>query len=216
MIVLPELPYDYKALEPVISEKTLHFHHDKHNAGYVKTTNELVAAKGQSFDSLEAIVAESQKADDTKLFNSAAQAWNHSFFWLSMSPHRQQPKSELKDAIDTSFGSLEELKALFIKEGAAHFGSGWVWLAAESAGGLRVLTTHDAANTLGKMSLTPLLVCDLWEHAYYLDHQNDRKGFLTDWFDALPNWSFAADQFAARGSGKVWTYGQAEGAKVPA
>jgi len=216
MITLPELPYDYKALEPVISERTMHVHHDKHHATYVKTTNELVAAKGQSFDSLEAIVAEAHKTEDTKLFNSAAQAWNHSFFWLSMSPDRQQPKAELKDAIDTSFGSLEVLKTLFIKEGAAHFGSGWVWLAAESAGGLRVLATHDAANTLGKMNLTPLLVCDLWEHAYYLDHQNDRKGFLTAWFDALPNWSFAATQFAARGGPGVWTYDRAETAMAPA
>lgn len=216
MFVLPELPYGYNALEPVISDRTMHLHHDKHHATYVKTTNELLVASGRIVASLEQVIAEALQAKDHKLFNNAAQAWNHAFFWLSMSPDKQAPKAELKEAIDTSFGGLDGLKTALITEGAAHFGSGWVWLVADSVGGLRVVATHDAENTLNRMSVTPLLVCDLWEHAYYLDRQNDRKAYLTAWADALPNWTFAATQYAARGQGGAWRYEKASPMAVPA
>jgi Fe-Mn family superoxide dismutase len=215
MFVLPELPYGYNALEPVISDRTMRFHHDKHHAAYVKTTNDLVATSGRPAASLEQVIAEALQAEDHKLFNNAAQAWNHAFFWNSMSPEKQTPKGELKEAIETSFGSLEDLKSALATEGVGHFGSGWIWLVADSVGGLRLLATHDAENTLNRMSVTPLLVCDLWEHAYYLDRQNDRKAYLTAWADSLPNWTFAEGQYAARGHGGAWRYEKATSA-VPA
>ncbi|MBV9509637.1 MAG: superoxide dismutase [Caulobacteraceae bacterium] len=204
MFALPDLPYAYDALQPVVSDRTLHFHHDKHHATYVNTLNELLA--GKSPQSLEAVIQEA-KGKEKKLFNNAAQAWNHAFFWLSMSPTRQSPSGELDAAIKAAFSDLAELKKAFVTEGVGHFASGWVWLVADKAGALKVISTHDAEDALGDPNLTPLLVCDLWEHAYYLDHQNNRKGFLEAWFDALPNWDFAAAQYAAsRGQGEAWRY----------
>jgi Fe-Mn family superoxide dismutase len=206
MITLPDLPYPYDALAPVISADTMHFHHDKHHATYVKTTNELLAQAGGPPRDLEAVVVDAHRAGNQKLFNNAAQAWNHAFFWMAMSPDRQSPDGELTTAIASAFGDLAGLKDKFVAEGAGHFGSGWAWLVADG-GALKVISTHDAADPLTERGLTPLLVCDLWEHAYYLDHQNNRKGFLEAWFDALPNWDFAARQWsAARSGGKAWRY----------
>jgi Fe-Mn family superoxide dismutase len=206
MFSLPDLPYAYDALSPVISDDTLHFHHDKHHAAYVKTTNELLQQAGKSFDSLEAVVAEAQRSGQKKLFNNAAQAWNHAFFWEAMSPETQDPKGDLADAIKKAFGGVDQLKEAFVTEGVGHFASGWVWLVSDHAGAVKVISTHDAADTLTEEGVTPLLVCDLWEHAYYLDYQNDRKQFLTKWFEALPNWQFAARQFDARAKGGAWRY----------
>jgi len=207
MITLPDLPYPYDALAPVISADTMRFHHDKHHAAYVKTTNELLAQSGGAAQDLEAIVQAAHRSGNQKLFNNAAQAWNHAFFWAGMSPDRQSPGGELAGAIASAFGDLTGLKARFVSEGAGHFGSGWVWLVADGAGALKVISTHDAADTLTESGLTPLLVCDLWEHAYYLDHKNDRKGFLEAWFDALPNWRFAGSQWsAARSRDQGWRY----------
>ena len=207
MFSLPDLPYPYNALEPVISDRTLHFHHDKHHAAYVKTTNELLEAAGKTPRSLEEVIRDAVGAGDKKLFNNAAQAWNHAFFWAAMTPDREQPEGDLDAAIKASLGGLPALRKLFVTEGANHFGSGWVWLVADEAGVLKVRATHDADDIVAHAGLTPLLVCDLWEHAYYLDHQNDRKGFLEAWFDALPHWSFAAFQLAAaRGKGETWRY----------
>jgi Fe-Mn family superoxide dismutase len=206
MFSLPDLPYPYDALSPVISDDTLHFHHDKHHAAYVKTTNELLQQAGKSFASLEEVVAEAHKAGEKKLFNNAAQAWNHAFFWEAMSPETQDPTGDLAEAIRTAFGGVDALKETFITEGAGHFGSGWVWLVADHGGAVKVISTHDAADTLTEAGVTPLLVCDLWEHSYYLDYQNDRKQYLTKWFEALPNWSFAGAQFDARARGGVWRF----------
>jgi len=207
MITLPDLPYPYDALTPVISANTMHFHHDKHHATYVKTTNELLAQSGGAPKDLETIVVDAHRSGNKTLFNNAAQAWNHGFFWMCMSPARQQPPGELASAIGTAFGDLPGLKTKFVTEGAGHFGSGWVWLVADGAGAITVVPTHDAADPLSESGLTPLLVCDLWEHAYYLDHQNDRKGFLEAWFDTLPNWEFAASQWSAgRSRGQAWRY----------
>jgi Fe-Mn family superoxide dismutase len=206
MFVLPGLPYAYNALEPVISDRTMKFHHDKHHATYVKTLNELLQGEGET-GSLEEVIREASAQDAKKLFNNAAQAWNHAFFWVAMSGRREAPSGDLEQAIKDAFGDLKSLKTKFVEEGAAHFGSGWVWLTAGADGKLKVESTHDAADTVTQDGVTPLLVCDLWEHAYYLDHQNDRKGFLESWFDALPNWSFAARQYAAaRGDGETWRY----------
>lgn len=203
MFVLPDLPYVYDALEPTISAKTMHVHHDKHHAGYVKTLNELLAKAGRSPASLEEVIAAS--ASEAKLYNSAAQAWNHAFFWDSMAPGAEKPRGDLAAAITSAFG--DSLAETFVAEGAGHFGSGWVWLIADAAGKLTVASTHDAHDMVTVEGRTPLLVCDVWEHAYYLDYQNDRKAFLTAWFNHLANWDFAAAQLAAAtGRGPVWRY----------
>jgi Fe-Mn family superoxide dismutase len=201
MFVLPDLPYAYEALEPTMSAETLRFHHDKHHAAYVKVLNELLGDTPS--ESLEAVI---RQAGPGKLFNNAAQAWNHAFFWESMTPETRAPSGDLAAAVDAAFGGLAGLKEAFVKEGVGHFASGWVWLVAEGSA-LKVISTHDADDTLTKPGMTPLLVCDLWEHAYYIDKRNDRKAFLEGWFDALPNWGLAERQFAAAGGqGEVWTY----------
>jgi Fe-Mn family superoxide dismutase len=207
MFILPALPYAYDALTPTLSANTLHFHHDKHHATYVKTLNQILDAAGQTPDSLEDVIRSSGKADNAKLFNNAAQAWNHAFFWESMSPERQKPDGDLAAAIKAAFGDLGSLKEAFTKAGAEHFGSGWAWLIATHDGTLKVISTHDAHDTVSDEAVTPLLVCDVWEHAYYLDYQNDRRGFLEAWFDGVANWRFAGSQFQAATSGRgAWRY----------
>ncbi|CAN5797905.1 superoxide dismutase [soil metagenome] len=207
MFELPPLPYDHAALEPVISRATMHLHHEKHHQKYIATLNTLLAKAGAAPKCLEAVVREAFGDDSAKkLFNNAAQAWNHTFFWNAMSARKQTLEGALVQAVARDFGGVDALKAAFVKTGNEHFGSGWVWLAAEGDA-LKVLATHDAEDLLIDRGLTPLLVCDLWEHAYYLDHKNDRENFLAAWFDTLPNWSFAEDQYAsARGEGKAWAH----------
>jgi Fe-Mn family superoxide dismutase len=207
MFTLPDLPYAYDAFVPVMSGRTLRYHHDKHHAGYVKTLNELLELEHAAPATLEAVIQKASAAKTMKLFNAAAQAWNHSLFWASMSATPEAPAGALAKAIDGDFGGLAGLRKAFVTEGAAHFGSGWVWLTADPTGSLGVSSTHDAADTLSHPGVTPLLVCDLWEHTYYLDHQNDRKGFLEAWFDLAPNWTFAAGQHAAaQGRGEIWRH----------
>ena len=206
MFILPELAYPYEALEPTVSAETMRLHHDKHHAKYVETANKLLAEAGERPASLEDVVRRTAGGEARKLFNNAAQAWNHGFFWDCMTPAPSAPEGELALAIDKAFGSLDGLAAAFVKEGAGHFGSGWVWLAAEGEG-LKVLSTHDGDNLLPRPGLTPLLVCDLWEHAYYVDYRNDRKAYLEAWFGRLANWPLAAAQWAAaQGGGEGWRY----------
>jgi len=208
MFNLPNLPYAYDALEPTMSAKTLHLHHDKHHAAYVKALNEILSEASQPAASLEDVIRHSAGGGSgaAKLFNNAAQTWNHAFFWEAMSPKTAGPGADLQAAIQSSFGGLAQFREAFIKEGVAHFGSGWVWLVAEG-GKLSVKATHDAHDTVTERAVSPLIVCDLWEHAYYLDYQNDRKAYLEAWFDALPNWAFAASQLAAaNGDGIAWRF----------
>jgi superoxide dismutase, Fe-Mn family len=205
MITLPDLPYAYDALSPAISAETMHVHHDKHHAKYVDAANKLVAENGLEGRSVEDIIAEAERRKLTKLFNNAAQAWNHAFFWDCMTPSRRDPGGELAAAIEGAFGGLDGLRQKFVTEGADHFASGWVWLAADG-GELVVLSTHDGG-TLAHDRRTPLLVCDVWEHAYYLDYKQDRKAFLERWFDTVANWEFAGAQFAAAlGRHEPWTF----------
>jgi Fe-Mn family superoxide dismutase len=207
MFTLPPLPYAYDALTPTISADTLHFHHDKHHATYVKTLNQLLEDAHETPKSLEEVIKSSAQGAKQKLFNNAAQAWNHAFFWESMSPDSQSPDADIGAAIEASFGDLNALREAFVKEGVGHFGSGWVWLTAEGGETLKVISTHDAADTVTSSGVTPLLVCDLWEHAYYLDYQNDRKRYLESWFDAVANWRFATSQLsAAKSKGDAWRY----------
>lgn len=206
MFILPKLPYDFAALEPTLSADTLHTHHDKHHKSYVEKTNELAKAAGLEGRPLEDVVREAQRKGDLKLFRNAAQAWNHAFFWQCMTPTRTAPSGELKAAIEKAFGDIDSFKAAFVEEGFNHFGSGWAWLVTGSDG-LKVISTHDADDTLIKDGLFPLLVCDLWEHAYYLDYKNDRKAFLKAWLDKVANFAFAGQQLAAsNGKGDGFGY----------
>jgi len=215
MFKLPDLPYAYDALQPVMSDRTLHLHHDKHHATYVKTLNELLEKDRRTARSLEEVILDASKGGERKLFNNAAQAWNHAFFWAAMTPKFEKPQGELAAAIDKSFGGLDALKTAFVTEGASHFGSGWVWLTASRTGELKVISTHDADDTLTQADVTPLMVCDVWEHAYYVDFQNNRKGYLEAWFDALPHWEFAGFQLkAATGQGDPWRYPAPEAAQT--
>jgi Fe-Mn family superoxide dismutase len=208
MFELPPLPYDYDALEPTISTDTLHFHHDKHHRAYVEKTNKLAGATGLDGRPLEEVVREARRAGNTQLFNNAAQAWNHAFFWQCMTPDAGQPSGDFARALEQGFGSVDDFKAAFAKEGEGHFASGWVWLVT-GAEGLKVISTHDADDTLVREGVFPLLVCDLWEHAYYLDYQNDRAAFLKAWLDKTANWAFAERQLAAAN-------GQGDGFRHPA
>jgi Fe-Mn family superoxide dismutase len=207
MFRLPDLPYAYDALSPVISARTMQLHHDKHHAAYVKTLNSLLEESGEHPASLEDVVrAAHDNPEGKKLYNNAGQAWNHALFWVAMSPERKACAGDLASAINDKFGGLDQLGEAFVKAGTEQFGSGWAWLVVR-AGELSVIATHDADGPLTLPNTIPLLVCDVWEHAYYLDHQNDRKAFLTAWFKALPDWDFAAKQWAAaHGEGETWAY----------
>jgi superoxide dismutase, Fe-Mn family len=213
MFILPKLAYGYAALEPTLSADTLHTHHDKHHKAYVEKTNALAQKAGLDGRALEEVVREASRKGDKALFNNAAQAWNHAFFWQCMTPQDAErgsaaPTGALKAAIEKAFGGLDAFKDAFVEEGVGHFGSGWVWLVTGSEG-LKVISTHDADDTLVKDGLFPLLVCDLWEHAYYLDYKNDRKGFLTRWLGEIANFAFAERQLAA-------CEGQGDGFRYPA
>ena len=204
MFRLPELPYAYGSLAPTLSEATMHLHHDKHHAKYVETTNTLLK-DDDSGATLESVIR-SAKDRDQKLFNNAAQAWNHGFFWACMRPSPTSPSAPLARAIDASFGGQDALKKRFVKEGTDHFGSGWAWIVAHGPD-LTLVCTHDAATPIVEDGAIPILTCDLWEHAYYLDHKNDRAAFLGAWWDKLANWALADSQFAAASAaGSAWRY----------
>jgi Fe-Mn family superoxide dismutase len=190
---LPPLPYVENALEPVMSAKTLEFHHGKHHKAYVDTLNKLVEDKPEADQSLEEIIAGTYH-DDTKtaIFNNAAQAWNHAFFWPCMKPEGGgEPAGELKKAIDHEFGSFEKFAAAFKEAATTQFGSGWAWLVLD-AGKLRVIKTANAVNPIAG-GQAALLTCDVWEHAYYLDYQNRRPDFVTAFLDDLVDWDFVAE-----------------------
>lgn len=209
MFALPNLPFDYSALEPVLSAATMKLHHDKHHAKYVETLNALVG-ESEGGVSLETLLRLPATPDREKLLQNAGQAWNHAFFWNGMTAAETAPAEPLLGAIDAAFGSLGALRQAFIDAGKGHFGSGWVWLVAHGDV-LSVRTTHDGGS-LATGPDVPLLVCDLWEHAYYLDHQNDRAGFLGAWWDRLVNWEFVEAQYrAANTARESWTY--AEGSR---
>ncbi|HEY9539446.1 MAG TPA: superoxide dismutase [Kiloniellaceae bacterium] len=189
---LPPLPYAQDALEPHCSAKTLSFHHGKHHQAYVSKTNELIAGTEHADKSLEEII----KSSSGTLFNQAAQVWNHTFFWNSMKPGGGgQPGGALATAIDKSFGSLDKFKEEFKTKGVGQFGSGWVWLV-KDGNDLKVVGTGNADTPLAH-GQTPILTCDVWEHAYYLDYQNRRPDFIQAFLDHLVNWDFAAKNFGA-------------------
>lgn len=210
MYDLSPLPYSPDALSPVISGETMRTHHGKHHKRYVDVTNELLA--GSDGQPLEEVVAKAGRDAARKLYNNAAQAWNHGFFWSCMTPERSEPSGELARAIERDFGGLAGLRPRFVDEGSNHFASGWAWLVAR-AGRLEVISTHDAGSFDQMEGAAPILVCDVWEHAYYLDHKNDRKAFLEAWFDTLIDWRFVERQLQVGGGEGAWRYPASPSAK---
>ncbi len=193
---LKDLPYDLKALEPHISARTLEFHYGKHHRGYINKLNKAIADSEYADLDLEQIVTRARAAGDTGVFNNAAQSWNHEFLWHSMSPDGGgAPAREVKDAIKAAFGDLETFKQRFKKAATGQFGSGWAWLV-DDGGDLKIVSTPDADTPVAR-GQTPLLTLDVWEHAYYLDYQNDRGRYVDAFLDELVNWDFAASNFEA-------------------
>ena len=188
---LPELPYAKDALAPHISKETLEFHYGKHHQGYVNKLNKAVeddaSLQGKSLEDL----IKTQKGG---VFNNAAQVWNHTFYWNSLSPNGGgEPTGKIADAIKKSFGSFSDFKEQFSKAASGHFASGWAWVVT-SGDGLDIVDLHDAGNPL-TMGKTPVLTCDVWEHAYYIDYRNARPKYM-DAFWSLVNWDFVASNMA--------------------
>ena len=196
MFTLPPLPYADNALEPVISANTISFHYGKHHKTYVDNLNNL--AKGTEFENatLESVVnATAGKADKAPLFNNAAQIWNHTFYWHSMKHNGGgKPSGTLAQMIDAAFGSYDEFRKQFSATTVSQFGSGWGWLVVDGDA-LKVVKTGNAEVPFTK-GQKPLLTIDVWEHAYYLDHQNKRAAYVDAVIDRLLNWDFAAENLA--------------------
>jgi len=207
MFKLPELPFASNALEPLMSKATLDIHHGKHHAAYVKNMNAILAELGDPPETLEDVIALAVRENNKKLFNNAAQTWNHAFFWESLSPTPQQPQGELKAALEKAFGSVDGFREKFAAAGVGHFASGWAWLVADRNGEVKIIDTHDAATVATEEGLTPLFVSDVWEHAYYIDFKNDRAAFLKAFTEKLINWRFAERQYAAARAGEAgWRF----------
>jgi Fe-Mn family superoxide dismutase len=195
-IKLPPLPYSEDALEPVISARTLGFHYGKHHKAYVEKLNGLIEGTDYAKMTLEEIVRRSHRSkDDKEIFNNAAQAWNHTFFWSSLSPRVETPSSRLAKAIERDLGGFELMKKDLAEAGVKQFGSGWVWLVSDG-GVLKIEKSHDAETPMAE-GKTCLLTVDVWEHAYYLDYQNERPDYLRAVIDKLLNWEFASANYAA-------------------
>ena len=188
---LPELPYAMDALEPHISKETLEFHYGKHHRTYVDKLNGLIEGSKFADASLEDIV----RGSDGGVFNNAAQVWNHTFYWHCLSPEGGgRPSGELAKAIDASFGSFDEFHKQFSDKAVTLFGSGWAWLVKQRDGKLAIVQTGNAGTPLTGPD-KPLLTCDVWEHAYYIDYRNARPKYL-EAFWKLVNWDFVAKNFA--------------------
>lgn len=202
---LPKLSFAHSALEPAISAATFKEHHGGHHKGYVDKLNKLAAEEGHEASSLVEIVRDTADAaaDEVsglvasdELFVNAAQHFNHCFFWASLSPDGGEPEDDLLEAIERDFGSVDALKEEMVEAGAGHFASGWVWLVWDGEA-LSVMDTHDSQTPVIDKGLKPLLVIDLWEHAYYLDYQKERKAYLEAITARHLNWAFAAEALAA-------------------
>jgi Fe-Mn family superoxide dismutase len=193
---LEALPYARDALAPYVSAQTLDIHHGKHHNAYVQNLNKLIGGTEFATKTLEEIILASYNdAKATGIFNNAAQVWNHSFLWNSMTPDKTMPLDSLLDNINENFGSYDKFAAEFKSAGLAQFGSGWVWLVFDpSTKKLKIVKTGNAGNPITD-KLIPLLTCDVWEHAYYLDYKNERTTYLDTFLSHLINWKFAEKNF---------------------
>ncbi len=188
---LPPLPFEKNALEPHISAETLEYHYGKHHAAYVSNLNKLISRTEFESASLEDIIMKAKGG----IFNNAAQVWNHTFYWNSLSPDGGgEPKRALANAITKAFGSFGDFKEKFSASAASNFGSGWTWLVKNANGEVEIANTSNAANPMTNR-LTPLLTCDVWEHAYYIDYRNARPKYVEAFWN-LVNWDFAEKNFA--------------------
>lgn len=196
----PVLPYEMDALEPHISEKTLKYHVTRHHQGYIDKLNEAIKGTRYAGLDLEDVVVRSREDADTTVYRNAAQAWNHDFFWHSMSPNGGKPTGKIKNLINLSYSDgLAEFKRKFKEAATGLFGSGWVWLVLEN-GRLNIIQGANAETPI-RTGVTVLLGLDVWEHAYYLDYQSDRAGYVDVFLENLINWDFAAsnlDRIATR------------------
>jgi Fe-Mn family superoxide dismutase len=187
---LPKLPYANDALEPYISEKTIDFHYGKHHQAYVNNVNNLVKETAFENATLEEII----KLADGGIFNNGAQVWNHTFYFMQFSPDGcKEPKDKLKEAIEAKFGTVDKFKEEFTKAAATLFGSGWAWLVKTLEGDLEIVQTSNAGNPL-RDGKTPILTCDVWEHAYYLDKQNVRPKYIED-FWKIVDWKVISERY---------------------
>lgn len=193
-VTLPDLPYEKTALEPYISAETLSFHYGKHHAGYVNKLNKAIDGTSYEGMTLETIIRESHKQLDTAVFNNAAQVLNHTQYWESMTPgSTDKPGGELANAIERDFGSFDTLVERMKADAASLFGSGWVWLVSNE-GTLSIEKTPNAETPM-VLGADILLTIDVWEHAYYLDYQNDRPKYIDIFFDKLVNWARAEEAY---------------------
>jgi len=187
---LPKLPYKPDALSPFLSAETIEFHYGKHHQAYVNNLNGLVPGTEFENSDLESII----KKAEGPVFNNAAQIWNHTFYFESFSKDgRKVPAGPLADAINKSFGSFESFKELFTKSAAILFGSGWAWLAVKDDGTLQILQESNAGNPL-KKGLKPLLTCDVWEHAYYIDYRNRRPDYIKSFWEII-DWNVISKRY---------------------
>ena len=183
MFTLPELPWKKDALSPIISEETIDYHYGKHHQTYINNLNNLIKDTEYANLSLEEII----KTAKGGIFNNAAQVWNHSFYWESLTPNAsEKPDGILLTAIEAQFGSFEEFKTQFSQAAATLFGSGWTWLVINQDKKLEIIQTSNADTPIAK-GLKPLLTCDVWEHAYYIDYRNKRPDYITNFFKIV-NW----------------------------
>jgi Fe-Mn family superoxide dismutase len=185
-----QLPYEPSALAPYISAETLSYHYGKHHAGYVNKLNTLIEGTEFADKPLEHIVMNASNA----IFNNAAQVYNHDFYWKSLSPVATTPSMQLLDLIQRDFGSMQAFEEAFLAAATGFFGSGWVWLVSTNEGKLEINTTSNADTPL-RHSKTPLLTCDVWEHAYYIDYRNVRPDYLANWWKLI-NWNFVSENLA--------------------
>jgi Fe-Mn family superoxide dismutase len=192
---LPPLPYAADALEPHVSRRTLEFHHGKHHKAYVEKTNSLTVGTPYEAMKLEDIMRGASAVGDQALFNNAAQAWNHDFFWHCMKPGGGgMPAGEINERLGKDFGGYEQFRQAFLDAAVGRFGSGWAWLVQRN-GKLAVISTGNAGCPLVEGDAC-LLTCDVWEHAYYLDYQNRRSDFVSAFLDHLVNWEHASAQLS--------------------
>lgn len=191
---LPKLPYSLKALAPMISEETMQYHYGKHHQTYINNLNALIVGKPYEHMMLEDIVMMSAGFDQP-VFNNAAQAWNHTFFWMCMSPSGGGlPGGRLMSDIVAKWGSFEAFRDAFIAKAAGNFGSGWTWLVLNPETGLEIVNTSNAETPLASDDI-PLMVVDVWEHAYYIDYRNARVDFVRAFLDRLVDWNFVAKNY---------------------
>jgi Fe-Mn family superoxide dismutase len=187
---LPPLPYAKDALEPHLGAETLEYHYEKHHRGYLEKLGKLLAGKPLADRSLVEIIRESNGA----VFNNAAQVWNHTLYWHSMSPKGGGvPSGAVRAGIDSAFGSFERFRARFVEAAVGVFGTGWTWLVQEQDGRIAIRSTEDARTPIQDGVTTPLLTCDVWEHAYYLDYRHERPRYVETFLDHLVNWAFVAE-----------------------